>query len=492
MLRNILLISTLAFVYGCESDNIVSGEVASDAIAPELTLSTLAENRSIYSSIYPIDGAVSDNEGVTSLVLKVNDVIQDISFTATDFDAILTLKPGMNNYELIASDESGNVTSITDSIYFGQRVSGGGAHSGVIIEGQTWTWGRNNLGQTGLGFVSKIATDENHPTTPQKLEVLDDGELVTFVSLAFNQNASIALDNEGDVWSWGDGDGGQLGLGDDDSIVLDVDYYAPQKISSLKNIVSITRGYDHTVVLDENGEVFTFGENDKGQLGNGSNEDSDYPILITLSNIVQIAAASDSTYAIDTDGVLWGWGDNSNGELGQGSSDITDHLVPVQIPLPEAIISIAAGKAHALALGKSGKVYGWGLNASNQIGNTVEGTWEGNIYDAVELPWVEKAIAIWANGNQSFVQKEDGLIYPWGFNGTGTLGLETDEDPIAPTVAITDLSGVLDLGAGALHSIALRNDNSIFTWGWSFEGSLGIDEPINLWGYSLPQKIEFN
>jgi alpha-tubulin suppressor-like RCC1 family protein len=478
----------LAFVYGCDSNEIVSD----DAIAPELKLSTLAESRSIYSSIYAIDGTVSDNEGVESLILKVNDVIQDISFTTTDFNADLTLAPGINNYELTATDEAGNITSIIDSIYFGQRVSGGGAHSGAIVDGQTWTWGRNNFGQTGLGFVSKIATDENHPTTPQKLEVLDDDELVTFVSLAFNQNASIALDNEGDVWSWGDGDGGQLGLGEIDSTVLDVDYYTPQKISSLKDIVSITRGYDHTVALDINGDVFTFGENDKGQLGNNSNEDSDYPNLVSLSNIVQIVAASDSTYAIDSDGILWGWGDNSNGELGQGASDTDEYLVPTQISLPEAVTSVAAGKAHVLALGESGKVYGWGLNASNQIGNTEEDTWEGNIYDPVELPWITKAIAVWANGNQSFVQKDDGLIYPWGFNGTGTLGLETDEDPISPTVAITDLTGVLDIGVGALHTISLRNDGLIFSWGWSFEGSLGIDDPINFWGYSLPQKVEFN
>lgn len=491
--HSFLSVCILTFIAGCDSnDTPASAEVNKDTTEPEITLSTLAANRSIYSSIYSINGTVTDNQEVTSLQLKVNDLTKNVTFNGGDFDVSFVLTPGLNNYELIALDAAGNGTSMTDSIYFGQQVAAGGAHSGAIIDGQIWTWGRNNLGQTGVGFTSKLNTDENHPTTPQKIEVLDNEELVTFTSLAFNQNASIALDNEGDVWAWGDGDGGQLGLGDQDSVVLDVDYYTPQKINALKDIVSITRGYDHTVALDKNGQVFTFGENDKGQLGNSSNEDADYPQLVTLTNIVLIAAASDSTYAIDSDGILWGWGENDNGQLGQGSDDTNDYNTPVQIPLLEKVISVAAGKAHVLALGESGKVYGWGLNASNQIGNTVEDTWPDEIYEAVELPWITQAKAVWANGNQSFVEKSDRLIYPWGFNGTGTLGLESDQDPISPTVAIADLNNVQDIAPGALHTIALRKDRSIFSWGWSFEGSLGIKEPINIWGYTVPQKVEFN
>ena len=488
--RSLLSVCVVAFLTGCGSDDSDS-TIINDGIAPEVSTSSLEDNRSVNSSTFAINGSVSDTDEVTSVTLKVNDQALPVTFNGADFDAVFTLSPGLNNYELIAEDELGNTTSITKQVYYGKQVSAGGAHSGAIVDGQIWTWGRNNIGQTGVGYTSTLS-DENHPTTPQLLAVYDDGELVTFTSLAFNQNASIALDSEGNVWAWGDGDGGQLGLGDNDDIILEDDFYTPQKISSLKDIISIARGYDHSVALDKDGNVYTFGENDKGQLGNTSNEDSDYPILVTLSDIVMIAAGSDSTYAIDVNGILWGWGENNDGQLGQGETNTDDITSPIQIPLPEAITSVAAGKAHVLALGESGKVYGWGLNASNQVGNTEEDTWADDIYVPTELPWVTEAFAIWANGNQSFVEKADGLIYPWGFNGLGTLGLESDEDPIAPTIAITDLDGILDIGAGALHTIALRNDNELFSWGWSFEGSLGINDPINFWGYSLPQKIELS
>jgi alpha-tubulin suppressor-like RCC1 family protein len=488
--RNLLSLCVLTILSGCGSDGSRSTST-NDSVGPEISTTAIETNRSVYSSTYTVTGSASDTEEVVSLTLKVNNEDTPITFNGADFDASFSLSPGINSYEFLAQDASGNTTSLTQQIYYGKQVSAGGAHSGAIIDGQIWTWGRNNLGQSGLGFTSTLS-DESHPTTPQQLAVFDDGERVTFVSLAFNQNASVALDDKGNVWSWGDGDGGQLGLGDSDSVVLDVDYYTPQKISSLQDIIAIARGYDHTVALDVNGNVYTFGENDKGQLGNASNEDSDYPILVTISDIVMIAAGSDSTYAIDVNGILWGWGENNDGQLGQGEADTANHTTPVQIPLAEPVTSVAAGKAHVLALGESGKVYGWGLNASNQVGNTVEDTWADDIYEPTELPWVTTATAIWANGNQSFVEKEDGLIYPWGFNGLGTLGLESDEDPIAPTVAITDLEGILDIGAGALHTISLRNDDVLFSWGWSFEGSLGIADPINFWGYSLPQKIEFN
>jgi len=488
--RNLLSICILTFISGCGSDDSDSN-TTSDVIAPEIVTTAIDNNRSVYSSIFTITGSASDNEEVSSLTLKVNNEATPITFNGADFDATFSLSPGINSYEFIAEDGAGNTTTINQQVYYGKQVSAGGAHSGAIVDGQIWTWGRNNLGQSGLGFTSTMS-DETHPTTPQQLAVFDEGERVTFVSLAFNQNASVALDDKGNVWSWGDGDGGQLGLGDSDSLVEEEDYSTPQKINSLENIVAIARGYDHTVALDENGNVYTFGENDRGQLGNGSNEDSDYPILVTISDIVMIAAGSDSTYAIDVNGSLWGWGENNDGQLGQGEEDTADHSTPVRIPLIESVTSVAAGKAHVLALGVSGKVYGWGLNASNQVGNTVEGTWAADIFEPTELPWVTTAKAVWANGNQSFVEKDDGFIYPWGFNGLGTLGLELDEDPIAPTVAITDLDGILDIGAGALHTISLRNDDTLFSWGWSFEGSLGIVDPINFWGYSLPQKIELS
>ncbi|WP_264902958.1 chromosome condensation regulator RCC1 [Vibrio sp. STUT-A11] len=484
-LTKTLLAVLVTALVGCDSND----ESTAANTGPETQLTKSWDAHSTYSSMTTISGTSSDTDGVESVTVSVNGEIQDADFDGQNFSLAVRLVPGLNSYTVLATDSLGNQTSLTDQVYFGHQVSAGGAHSGAILEGKLWTWGRNNKGQTGHGYISTLDED-NHPTTPTELAVTSEEQAVSFVSLAFNQNASIALDSTGQVWAWGDGDGGQLGLGEDDDVLSEDDVLSPQKISSLENIISVARGYDHTVVLDDLGQVYTFGENDKGQLGNNSIEDSDFPVKVEISDIIQIEAGSDSTYALDINGNLYGWGQNSNGQLGQGQDNIDDILIPTLIDFPEKITSFAAGKAHVIAIGESGQLYGWGLNASNQLGNDEDESWPRELYEATVLPWVEDGVMAWANGNQSFVERSDGQIYPWGNNGMGTLGLETDESPVAPTVAITDLSSVLDIGAGALHTVALRFDSVVFTWGWSFEGSLGIPDPINAWGYSLPQKVK--
>ena len=474
MNKTIQLSALALLLAGCNSDSSNSG--------PETTLANEWDSRSTYSSQLNLSGTATDDDSVDSVTVALNGVETELVLVNDAFSTSLTLKPGLNKYSLTATDSLGNSTTLTDSIYFGHQVSAGGAHSGAIIDGQ--------LGQTGLGALIPFGNDA-HPTTPKKLDVISDGELVTFVSLAFNQNASAALDDEGKVWTWGDGDGGQLGLGTDDGEITEDDELTPQKVASLSNIISIARGYDHTVVLDNSGNVYTFGENDKGQLGINSTEESDFPVRVEISDIVQIEAGSDSTYALDVNGNLYGWGENDDGQLAQGEGNADDILIPTLIDTPERIVSFAAGKAHVIALGTSGQLYGWGLNASNQIGNDEDDTWADEFFTVQALPWVTDGVMVWANGNQSFVEKADGKIYPWGFNGLGTLGLETDTSPIAPTIAITDLDSVVDLGAGALHTVTIRNDHTAFSWGWSFEGSLGVANPIDRWGYSLPQVVTF-
>ena len=315
--------------------------------------------------------------------------------------------------------------------------------------------------------------------------------------MAFNQNASSALDANGYVWSWGDGDDGQLGLGiANDNVIDETDYTSPQKIQNLTDIVAINRGYDHMLLLKNDGSVLAFGKNKNGQLGDGTAENSDTPVSVQgLTNIVQISAAV-SSYALDKEGRLWAWGSNNYGQLGQGISDSNVHSTPVEVVFDEPVISIASGKGHALALTESGKVYAWGLNASSQVGmrprdtSTIDQPWENFVLTPKRLPGLNDAIAIWANGNQSFVKRADGKIYPWGQNMLGTLGIEEYGNVIEPVSPILELDNVVDLGNGALHTLAIRNDNTLFAWGWSFEGSLGGGKDLlNAWTYRLPLTI---
>lgn len=481
---------------GCSSDSDSGSGNSPDTPAPDTppadtlspTLSGIfpANGHATQNLIVPISGTATDNEELASVVVKMDQ--QEVTATLDDeidtFRAELTLVPGENTYQVTATDAAGNQTTENYTLYFGKQVTGGGAHSGLLQNGKAYVWGRNNKGQLGMNMTSNLTDNpDTHPTSPVELT----GE-ASFVSLAFNQNSSLALANDGSVWSWGYGKYGQLGLDAAGAVELDeADVWIPTKVGDIDDAVSVVRGYYHAMVLHVDGTVSTFGRNSDGQLGDGGTENSDKPIKLNLNNIVQIAAASSSSYAVDNEGRLWGWGANDYGNLGLSATDFDAHPDPVQIPLPEEIDSVAAGRDHVLALARSGKVYAWGLNASSQVGQPTNEEWPEDVTTPIELPWFTAARAVWANGNQSFVERADGKVYPWGQNMMGTLGIEVDEDVNAPDSAIFGFDRVTDLGNGALHTLGLRQDEEVFAWGWSFEGSLGGGEStINLWAYRVP------
>jgi len=481
-----LILTSSLLLSACGGD---SNSSSSDKTTPIISDITPNNNAVTHSRKVVITGQASDDVALKSVVIinGENSVMADLNNGV--FEAFIEAYPGKNNYSVIATDTSNNEASSDASFYFGSQASAGGAHSGVIKNEKIYAWGRNNKGQAGIGTITKISDDpetaaEVHPITPT---LISDTK---FVSLAFNQNASSALDVNGQVWSWGDGDDGQLGLGvAADDIVDETDYASPQKIQNLTDIVAINRGYDHMLLLKSDGTVLAVGDNSYGQLGDGSDLDQDTPVPVQgLTNVVQISASS-SSYAIDKEGRVWAWGKNNYGQLANGASDSDIHNIPTEISIDEPVINIASGKGHALALTESGKVYAWGLNASSQVGSASEDRY---VLAPVLLPWFDDVIAVWANGNQSFVQRADGRIYPWGQNLDGTLGIESDSNVAEPVSPILALEDVTDLGNGALHTIAIRNDDSVFAWGWSFEGSLGGGKDIlNAWTYRLPISLHF-
>jgi len=390
-----------------------------------------------------------------------------------------------------AEDGSGNQTSETHTTYFGKRVTGGNSHSAVITDGQVYTWGRNNYGQNGLGFESDPNKDLNldqHPFSPVALP----GEHA-FVSITYDQNTSVAMTADGEVFTWGYNKYGQLGLGTTGSDALNEEHQnTPTQITSIDDAIAVTRGYDQTLVLHNDGTVSAFGRNNYGQLADGTTDSRDVPNKIGgLANIIQIDAGGSFAIALDADGRMWSWGRNNYGQLGLGTIDTDAHPTPTQIPLEDPIEAISLGKGHALALSRNGEVYAWGLNFSSQVGmydrNNEDPDWPADVISPKKLPWFDNAHAVWANGNQSFAEKADGKVYPWGQNMLGTLGIEQDDDVKQPGSAVFGIENVVDLGNGALHTIALRQDGNVFSWGWSFHGSLGGgDSTINAWSYRVP------
>lgn len=158
-------------------------------------------------------GKVIDNTEFEKIVLSINGKNLEFNDIIEDFDLDVSLKAGNNKYELIAYDGSGNKTSLTGNIYLGDTVAAGNSHSGALYNEELYTWGRNNYAQTGLGYTSSLSDSsetEPHPISPIKIATPSK-----FVAISFNQNFSLAIDENGDLYSWGSDKAGELGRGDD-------------------------------------------------------------------------------------------------------------------------------------------------------------------------------------------------------------------------------------------------------------------------------------
>ncbi|RVU46876.1 hypothetical protein EA187_07005 [Lujinxingia sediminis] len=466
-----------------------------DTEAPTLAGINLPDGASVESRQPWLSGRVTDNVEVAELRLLKEGADAAILTVNEDgtFGAPIDLLPGSNAFTLEAEDVFGNTTSLERSLYFGARTSAGGSHTGVILNGQIFAWGRNNKGQAGVGYTSRLGdSDPAHPDAPMPVSL---GEGEEAVALAFGQNSSLALSASGQVYAWGDNGDGQLCVGTPGSAELDEeDRLEPTLVTLNEPAIAIFRGNSHSLILGASGQVYACGDNGSGQLGDGTTESRDLPTPVEgLEDVIAIRAGSASSYALTASGQVYAWGRNSYGNLASGTDDSDAHPTPALIEGLEEVVDLANGRDHVVALTRTGELFGWGLNASNQLGEHPD--WDdGEVHQVEPLTTINASLnlaRVGAGGNQSFVITAEGLAYGWGQNGFGNLGTPTEDDLNHAQDPVFGLVGLDDLGVGALHSVALRNDGRIFTWGWSFQGSLGAGESaINAWSYRVPVLVD--
>ncbi|MBF0412283.1 MAG: hypothetical protein HQK70_06190 [Desulfamplus sp.] len=196
-------------------------------------------------------------------------------------------------------------------------------------DGTVWTWGQNTSGQLGNGTTinSRIPVQVKDTSSPSGLltnitAITAGGGSTT--PLLGTGGHTVALKDDGTVWAWGYNGSGQLGDG------TNTDRLEPVQIAAIPfGFKAIAAGNAHTVALDNNGNVRAWGYNGSGQLGDGTNTDSNTPVLLTgISDVSDISAGYDHTVAMQSDGTVWAWGDNFCGKLGDNTN--INSLVPVQ------------------------------------------------------------------------------------------------------------------------------------------------------------------
>ncbi len=358
-------------------------------------------------------------------------------------------------------------------------------------------WGYNNKGQLG----NNSSTQRNSP-----VGVVQTGTLLgkTIVQVARGDSHSLALCSDGTMAAWGDNSFGQLG--DSSTTTNRLAPVAVTKTSALtgKTVVAIAAGAYHSLALCSDGTVAAWGRNTEGALGNNSTSNRDAPVTVNVvdgtsalagKKVVGVAAGGFHSLVLCSDGTVATWGYNLFGQLGENST--TQRLVPVAVNVDagtsalsgKAVVTVAAGAYHSLALCSDGTVAAWGKNGDGQLGFIPH----DQILKDELIPvavYVESfygsalagksVVAVAAGLSHSLALCSDGTVAAWGRNADGQLGTNDTMYSVAPAAVnmaagTSSLAGksVAALSAGYAHSLTLCSDGTIAAWGANYAGQLG-------------------
>lgn len=320
----------------------------------------------------------------------------------------------------------------------------------ICTDSTVMAWGYNVYGELGNG---------NNSTTNSPVAV----NTLTGIKAVSIGTHSLALKNDGTVWAWGYNNVGQLGIGNN------TDSNIPVQVNLLTGIIAIAAGNYHSLALKYDGTVWGWGYNIDGELGNGTGVNTNVPIQIpSLSGIIAISGGAYHSLVLKNDGTVWAFGQNIHGELGNGITN-PSYVLPVQVNFLTGIISIACGYAHSLALKNDGTAWAWGNNPNGELG--IGNNTNSNV--PIQISSLSGVRAVSGGCYHSVVLKNDGTVWTFGSNLGGQLGNGNNTDSNIP-VQVNLLSGIISISSSfSDHSIALKNDGTLWAWGINGFGELG-------------------
>jgi alpha-tubulin suppressor-like RCC1 family protein len=330
---------------------------------------------------------------------------------------------------------------------------------------ELWSWGRNTQGQLGLG-----------DTTNRSLPV-QVGTLTNWDAVNCGTASTIAYKTDGTLWSWGRNTSGELGVGN-------TTYYSsPKQVGLLTNwSENFAGGGAHTVAIKTDGTLWSWGQNNLGQLGLGNITYYSSPVQVgSLTNWASVSCGNNFTVSIKTNGTLWSWGGNGQGQLGLNST--TNYSSPKQVGALTNWLSAACGRYHVIAVKTNGTLWSWGLNTQGQLGL-------GNTSNYYSSPTQIGALTTWSKvgcGTRfSFAISTSGALWAWGQNNVGQIALSNTATNYSSPKQIGTLTNWLSVSGGSYHAMALKTDGTIWTWGQGTNGQLGNGALSN---YSSPVQV---
>jgi alpha-tubulin suppressor-like RCC1 family protein len=343
----------------------------------------------------------------------------------------------------------------------------------LTLDGKVWSWGLSEKGELGNGTTDRSLV-------PQLIDPDGTWAGQRVVAVAAGERHSVALTESGEVFCWGSNYLRQLGDGGWEDRLRPVRVDASGVLHN-KVITKIAAGLGHTLALSADGALFVWGGYGPWKEGEWTSLVSAVPLPVAMGplagkSIVQMTGGLGFSLVLTSDGEMYAWGSNEHGKLGDtsGADRTTPGLVVLaSAPAGTKVVAISVGWHHALALTAAGELYSWGYDYHGQL---------GLLYPLDPPPFNERAtptkinfgdqldgdriVAIEAGGLHSVAISQLGRVFAWGYNQSGEVGTGRYTHPYTPAKlpATGALCGeraiMLAKGPGTIHTLVITETSA--------------------------------
>lgn len=337
----------------------------------------------------------------------------------------------------------------------------------IDSEGYLWGWGHSN---------HKVFGDNSTQSSsvPKKIN-----DTMKFKDVAVSDRHILAIDENGNLYSWGENKDGQLGIG----TTTEEDVIEPQIIMRNTKFTSVYNYRDISMAIDTAGNLWSWGSwTSPLGLGNIATENVSTPQKVSETiKFSKVSIGGTHAIALDKEGNLYSWGSNLGGQLGNASIE-SQVKVPTQIVTNTTFKEIATGPLYSMAIDKNGNIWTWGTNKTGQLGT---GNKE-NVTTPTQITMGKVFNKITSGGtgttskSASYAIDNEGHLWSWGNNEHYTLGNQTNEETLEPTKVMEQIT-FKEIIAGDLYAIGIDTNGNSWSWGyWAYNAKgTGMYAPEN-------------
>ena len=341
-----------------------------------------------------------------------------------------------------------------------KQVSAGENHTCAIHStGRLYCWGRNDYGQLGVGSQDP----ESVPT-----EVV--GGHTDWTSVSAGGDTTCALRSSRRLYCWG---GNSFrGLGDGTDVELRT---APSQVwGNRTDWTAVSTGWGHACARRAGGRLFCWGYNSDGQLGDGTDQIRPRPTQVygNRTDWKVVDSGNGHTCARRTSGRLFCWGQNDDGEVGDGTTALR-RLRPTQVAGSRTDwASVDIANHHTCATRTTGRLFCWGDGQGGQLGT-------GAVEEQVKRTPVEVSgnrtdwRSVSLGYDHTCARRSSGELFCWGFNAEGKLGDGTTDQRLSPTPVAGSFTDWAAVDAGSSHTCSRRATGQVYCWGYNVYGQVG-------------------